>query len=122
MPAIVLAVTAFLAGCTALGREDVRNTGEQLAAAGFDIKLAGSPARRNHLDTLPRHRLISLHRDDRAYYIYADPDWCECLYAGSQADYAAYRRLSIIEEQEDAVVRNADASMDWDLWGPWSHR
>lgn len=119
---MALAVAAFLAGCTALGRDDVRNTEEQLAAAGFDIKLGGTPARRDHLDTLPRHRLIRLHRDGRAYYIYADPEWCECLYAGGQADYEAYRRLAIIEEREEAVVRSADALMDWGLWGPWSYR
>jgi hypothetical protein len=56
-------------------------------------------------------------------YFYADPDFCKCLYAGSQQDYSRYRQLAIqqqiAQEQMDAAEMNEDAAMDWGMWGPF---
>jgi hypothetical protein len=125
MPGLALAVAALLVGCTAIGRDDAQDTEQQLAAAGFDIKLADSPARRDHLETLPQHQLVRFDRDGRPYYVYADPEWCKCMYVGNQADYDAYQRLTaqeeVAEEQEETAAMSEDAAMDWDLWGPWPY-
>jgi hypothetical protein len=122
---ITLATAALLAGCSAIGRDDARDTEQQLAAAGFDIKLADSPARRDHLETLPQHELVRVDRDSRPYYVYADPESCACMYVGNQADYDAYQRLTaqeeMAEEKEEAAAMSEDAAMDWDLWGPWPY-
>jgi|SRR5918992_6000839 hypothetical protein len=124
-PGIAIAMAALLAGCTAIGRDDAQDTEQQLAAAGFDIKLADNPARRDHLATLPQHTLARFDRDGRPYYVYADPEWCKCMYVGNQADYDAYERLTaqeeIAEEKEEAAAMSEDAAMDWDLWGPWPY-
>jgi hypothetical protein len=124
-PGIAIAVAALLAGCTTFERDDVQDTEQQLAAAGFDIKLADNPARRDHLATLPQHTLARFDRDGRPYYVYADPDWCKCMYVGNQADYDAYERLiaqeEVAEEKEEAAAMSEDAAMDWDLWGPWPY-
>lgn len=125
LPGIALAMAALIAGCTAIERDDAQDTEQQLAAAGFDIKLADSPARRDHLETLPQHRLVRFDRDGRPYYVFADSDWCKCMYVGNQADYDAYQRLTaqeeVAEEQEEAAAMTADADMEWDLWGPWPY-
>jgi hypothetical protein len=124
-PGLALVVAALLVGCTAIEGDDARDTEQQLAAAGFDIKLADSPARREHLETLPQHQLVRFERDGRPYYVFADPEWCKCMYAGNQADYDAYQRLAaqqeVAEEQEQAAAMEEDASMNWDLWGPWPY-
>lgn len=125
LPGIALAMVALVAACTTFERDDAEDTEAQLAAAGFDIKLADNPARREHVETLPQHKLVRFDRDGRPYYVYADPEWCKCMYVGNQADYDAYQRLTaqeeIAEEKEEAAAMSEDAAMDWDLWGPWPY-
>jgi hypothetical protein len=125
LPGIAVAMVALVAACTTFEREDAEDTEAQLAAAGFDIKLADNPPRREHLETLPQHKLVRFDRDGQPYYVYADPEWCKCMYVGNQTDYDAYQRLTaqeeIAEEKEEAAAMSEDAAMDWDLWGPWPY-
>ena len=61
-----------------------------LAAAGFDLKMADTPAKLERIKKLPQLRLAQVEHKGRQVYVYTDAQGCQCLYAG---DEIAYRRL-----------------------------
>lgn len=112
----VIGMMVLLAGCAAIEREDAEQTEQTLAAAGFQIKLADTPEKMAHLQTLTQHELVMHPADGAVRYIYADARFCQCLYAGDEQAYDAYQRL--VQERRIAEM-NEDAAMNWSLWGPW---
>jgi hypothetical protein len=119
--AVVLFVGLF--GCTYFRKQDADKTEATLAAAGFRMKPADTPKRQAALSQLPVRKLVSRVHDGKVFYFYADPDFCKCLYVGSEAEYSKYRQLAIqqkiAQEQVDAAEMNEDAMMDWGMWGPF---
>jgi hypothetical protein len=51
--------------------------------------------------------------------VYADPDFCKCIYVGTELAYGRYQNLvigqRIAEEQQDTEVNLGT----WGVWGPW---
>jgi hypothetical protein len=80
----------------------VQNTEGLLTQAGFKKLPADTPQRAEHLQTLRAHRLIQRKSDGKAYYVYADPDYCKCLYVGNEAAYATYKTL--VRQQDEAMA------------------
>ena len=120
--AVVLIVV--LAGCAAMRQEHARDKENMLAAAGFQMKPANTPNRVAHLQTLTPLKLLPYTRSDgKLLYVYADPKGCNCLYVGDETAYQRYRALAqqqkIAQEQMVTAQMNADAAMDWGLWGPY---
>ena len=120
--AVVLIV--MLAGCAAMRQERARDKENMLAAAGFQMKPADTPNRVAHLQTLTPLKLLPYTRTDgKLLYVYADPKGCNCLYVGDETAYQRYRELAqqqkIAQEQMVTAQMNADAAMDWGLWGPY---
>jgi hypothetical protein len=105
-----------LAGCAAVEKSDSTDTEQMLAAAGFKMKLADTPAKLAHLQTLTQRKVVVHERNGKNYYVYADADYCKCLYAGNQENYQSYEKMS---EKQSIAEMNEDASMDWGMWGPW---
>ena len=94
-------------------------TEQLLAATGFEMKLADTPEKLANLSTLtPRRTLIPQERDDRLYYVYADPDLCKCLYVGTSTQYERALQKSFASDQSIAIGEELNA-LAWDLWGPW---
>jgi hypothetical protein len=94
-----------------------RTTEQLLAAVGFQIKLADTPEKLANLRTLtPRRTLIPQAQDDRVYYIYADPDLCECLYVGPSAQYQRALQKSL---ETDQLIAIQQQPIVWGLWGTW---
>jgi len=122
---VLLGVTASLAvsGCTYFRRQDADKTESTLAAAGFRMKPADTPKRQASLATFPVRKIVSRMHDGQVVYFYADPDFCKCLYVGSQQEYGRYKQLAIqqqiAQEQIEAAEMNEDAAMDWGMWGPF---
>jgi hypothetical protein len=49
------------------------------------------------------HKLIRRKSGDgKAYYVYADPNYCQCMYVGSESAYATYKTL--VKEQDEAMA------------------
>ena len=120
--AVVLIVV--LAGCAAMRQERARDKENMLAAAGFQMKPADTPKRVAHLQTLTPLKLLPYTRSDgKLLYVYADPKGCNCLYVGDETAYQRYRALQqeqkVAQEQMVTAQMNADAAMDWGLWGPY---
>ena len=120
--AVVLIVV--LAGCAAMRQERARDKENMLAAAGFQMKPADTPKRVAHLQMLTPLKLLPYTRSDgKLLYVYADPKGCNCLYVGDETAYQRYRALEqqqkVAQEQMVTAQMNADAAMDWGLWGPY---
>lgn len=121
-PYRVLAVAAtLLAGCVTMQNEDYLQTERLLAAAGFQSKIANTPAKFNSLRNLPQNRIVMGQKDGVTRYLYADTTVCGCLYYGDQPAYDRYQQLALeqrlVEGQWVAMEWDA-GTMDWDAWGP----
>jgi hypothetical protein len=121
LPVLVMALA--VGGCAAMHRQEAKDTGDLLVAAGFRPKPADTPARAQQLSAMPPLKMIAQSKDGNLVYRYADPYSCNCLYVGDQQAYAEYRRLAlekqIADERLQAAQAEEDMAMDWDLWGPW---
>ena len=121
---VAVVLIAVLAGCAAMRQERARDKENMLAAAGFQMKPADTPKRVAHLQLLTPLRLLPYTRSDgKLLYVYADPKGCNCLYVGDETAYQRYRALEqqqkVAQEQMVTAQMNADAAMDWGLWGPY---
>src|SRR5438105_5389979 len=93
-----------------------RTTEQLLAAVGFQMKPADTPEKLANLRSLtPRRTLIPQANGDRLYYIYADPDLCECLYVGTSVQYQ--RALQKSFETDQLVAIQQQLPIVWGLWG-----
>jgi hypothetical protein len=117
----ILVLAASTAACVTTAVEDKE---DMLAAAGFKIKPADTPAKIASLTALPAHKFVMNTQSGQPSYLYADPTICKCLYYGDQTAYAAYQQMAA--EQRVADRRLIQATMlqdtpwnDWAPWGPW---
>ena len=120
LPLVALGLS--LTGCAAIRGHQTAETEEVLAAAGFQMKPADTPAKLAHLQTLTPRKVVRYTRDGQVHYVYADPETCKCLYVGDEQRYQKFQELSlqkkIADEQRSAARANWEASMNW--WGgPW---
>jgi hypothetical protein len=120
---VVSVVAVLLGGCAAIQREEAQQTESTLSAAGFQMKLADTPERLAHLQTMRPLKVVPHLKDGKLLYVYADPTGCKCLYIGDEQAYQRYQALAIREkltqEQMMAAQMNEDAAMNWGLWGPF---
>ena len=115
--AILCAVlAAVLAGCQMVETSEAEDTGQVLAAAGFQMKVATTPEQMANLEKLAQRKLVIQEQNGQSRYVYADAQDCKCVYVGSERNYDEYQRLSV---QEQIAEDNADAPLDWNGWGPW---
>ena len=119
--AAVLAVVALvLQGCTI--PQNTARMEALMIKAGFQVRRADTPERLAHLKTLTLRKLVRHDRDGAPYYVYADPDGCQCVYVGNEAAYQQYRKLAQ-ESQAAAVQQLAEGgsrdSMRWGVWDPF---
>src|SRR5882672_35761 len=92
---LVLATAFAVGGCAAMRRQEARDTGDLLVAAGFSSKPADTPGRERQLRALPPLKMESQSKDGHLVYRYADPYSCDCLYVGDEQAYAEYERLAL---------------------------
>jgi hypothetical protein len=102
--AIALAAALAVAGCAGSPKEPP--TFQQmnaLAAAGFDLKMADTPAKLERIGKLPQLQLAQIEFKGRQVYVYSDAQGCQCVYAG---DENAYRRLIYQARQQQLDQRS----------------
>jgi hypothetical protein len=118
-----LALGAALTGCAAIDRHEAEQTEQLLAAAGFQMRSADTPAKLADLQRLQQHKLVRHERDGETTYVYADATDCKCLYTGNQASYDEFQKLRVQEDVASqemmAAEMNQQAAMNWEMWGPW---
>jgi hypothetical protein len=106
---------------TAEGEWSTTTTEQLLTAAGFQKKVADTPAKLAHLGTLtPSRKLVTHRQDGRLYYVYADPVVCNCMYVGTAAQYQVALERRRESEQLVAMQELLDDDSDvWNIWAPW---
>ena len=120
----LLSVVLFVSACAGMLRRAAIDQERVLAAAGFRMKLANTPERRMHLLKFSPQRQLTPHTvDGQLRFVYADADYCNCVYVGSEAANQRYQKLAIekrISEQQLAAANaNQAAAMNWSAWGGW---
>jgi cell division protein YceG involved in septum cleavage len=118
---VVVALAVALAGCAAMQTAQTQSTEQLLSASGFHMKLADNPAKQAKLATLMPNKIVPHDHNGKVLYVYADPA-NNRLFVGDQQAYQNFQTLAvakqIAEDQRQAAAMNADAAMDWDMWGP----
>lgn len=78
-------------------------TGMRLEDAGFKMREANTPQKMERLRKLTPHKLIARQRNGVPYYLYADPDYCKCLFVGDRLAFENYRAMPQQPLQPDDV-------------------
>ena len=120
---ILIAAIAFFSGCAAIEKRDTMQMERTLAAAGFHMRFSESPEQHANTQAMTQRKLVPQVVDGRNVYVYADSEYCMCVYVGSEEAYQRYQRIAIqqklADERMQAAEMNEDAALDWGAWGPW---
>jgi len=119
--ALALALAALaLPGCAV--PQNTARMEDLMIKAGFQVRRADTPERLAHLKSLTPRTLVRHDRDGTPYYVFADPEGCQCIYVGNEAAYKQYRALA--QESQAAAVKELAGSgsgdtMRWGVWDPF---
>jgi hypothetical protein len=117
-----LGAVVLLVALTACQSSGILQQENDLAAAGFTVRIADTAERQAMLNRLPANRFVQRVNGNDVHYVYADPNVCGCLYIGTQQDFAQYvsnQQLDFEQAQRIAFLNYYDAAWNWDAWGPW---
>ena len=85
-----LLVTMLFVGPAAAGQE---GTDMKLEDMGFIMRPATTPTQMERLRLLPPRKFVRRTKGDRRYYLYADPDFCRCVFVGNELAMKNYQAL-----------------------------
>lgn len=117
-PGIIFATALLISGCQS-PQQAVQSKEDLLAAAGFTINPANTPARLVSMRKLPPHKFVQQTNGGNVVWVYADPTVCQCVYFGDQTAWSNYRAMvfakQLANEQQMTAIMNQNA---FDF-GPW---
>ncbi len=122
MVAVLIGGT-LVSGCMAIERDNALQTERTLAAAGFQMKFADDSSKLQSAGGLPQRTLVPQSMDGETRFVYADAEFCKCVYVGTERAYQHYEKLAIQQQISNARLSAAEAqesaSMNWGMWGGW---
>ncbi len=65
----------------------------KLEDMGFVMRPALTPGQVERLRLLPARQFIARTKNGRRYFLYADPDYCKCVFLGDELAMKNYRDL-----------------------------
>ncbi len=117
--AAALLALAATAGCTMIEHQQANSTEQLLAAGGFSIKAADTPQKLAALQQMKQRKLLRRKGPDgNPQFLFADAQFCRCLYVGDEAAYQNYQRLSV---QQQIADDNREAALDASMDSPWAY-
>lgn len=120
-PASAVALGLLTAACQSTAGM-IQNKEDMLAAAGFIVQPADTPAKLAALKSLPPHKFVQQTKGATVVYLYGDPTVCRCVYFGTQQAYGTYRAMvfqkNIADEQQMTATMQQQAAFDFGPWGP----
>jgi hypothetical protein len=115
-----IALGLAISGCGAA----VEQKEDLLTAAGFQYRPADTPERVAALARLPAHKFVRQVTNGQAFWLYADPTVCKCVYAGSDSAFSAYKQAvfqqKLADENLMAAQMYQDATVNQFELGPWA--
>jgi hypothetical protein len=114
---LILAPGLFmaLAGCAGKHVNKTLHAEEALAAAGFQLKMADTPAKIERISGIPQKRVVWAMIKDREFYLWADAAGCRCYYKGTRQNYEQLLQ-NRWEEKADQHTNWYQAQHDDPLW------
>jgi hypothetical protein len=76
-----------LAGCAGKPVNKTLQAEEVLVAAGFQLKMANSPAKLERISNIPQKQIMWAMLKGREAFIWADAAGCQCYYQGTRQNY-----------------------------------
>ena len=113
---------ALIGACTTIERQEAESDEDLLSAAGFDMLVADTPAKQTQLRAMKQRKILRREKDGQLNFLYADAEFCKCLFVGTEADYQQFQRLALkrenaIARQEAALDADEAGIYDWGMWG-----
>ncbi len=75
----------------------------KLEDAGFVMRRADTPEKLSQAKRVPPRRFIARVKNGKRYYIYADPETCQCVFIGNAVAMQAFRDMRAKLQQPDAA-------------------
>jgi len=127
--ALALAFSAGGLAACATPQSMTDNMEHMLAAAGFLEKPANTPRRQEKLASLQPYRILSQRVTaggrDTVGYVYADPQFCHCVFVGSAEAYQRFQQMAfqehLAQEQMAASDMANEDAFGWGEWGPYPY-
>jgi len=104
-----------LAGCAGKPVNKTLQAEEALAAAGFQLKTADTPAKVERISRIPQKKVVRAMIKDREFYLWADEAGCRCYYKGTRRNYEQLRQNQR-EAKADQRIYWYEAQHDDPLW------
>lgn len=114
----LLACSVFAAVLIAVGSgcASTKQTEDLLTAAGFKARPATTAAQQTQLKSLPTHKVSTIEKGGKKYYVYPDAAK-NVIYVGDSAQYEQYQKLrkqqQWAEEQANPAVQLQDDTAFW---------
>ena len=123
-PILIILMALALFSCAAMRRDAAIDKERILAAAGFQMKLADTSDKRARLTAFsPQRKLAAQTIDGQLRFVYADAEYCKCVYVGTEQAHQRFQKLALEKRISDQQVQAADANeaaaMQWGAWGGW---
>jgi hypothetical protein len=124
----VLTVLMFAATDAPLSAQEGRDM--KLEDAGFVMRSADTADKLQRLRRLPPRVFVSRRKGEQRYYLYADPDYCRCVFVGNAAAMQAFKDMAakgrtlvppvpnlpaIGVSPENQIVRDMDDDLNSDI-------
>ncbi|HQR53939.1 MAG TPA: hypothetical protein PLZ79_11765 [Burkholderiales bacterium] len=114
---------SLAAGCAAIEKTNTAEEEHMLAASGFQMKLADTPERMKKVAAMPQRKFTKVpYKDGTVRWIWADAQYCKCIYAGTEAAYGRYWKMAMnqaIATDEAQAAMATDLYGDSGVWGAW---
>ena len=116
--ALILAAVAVLtlAGCAGAPIDKTLQTEELLGTAGFQLKMADTPAKFERISRIPQKQVIRGMVKGREVYVWADAAGCRCYYTGTRQNYEQMVQIQQ-ENRSQRYINLYDAQNNDPLWG-----
>jgi len=109
-------VVLIIAGCAGTPVDKTLQAEELLGTAGFQLKMADTPAKLERISRIPQKQVVRGMVKDREFYIWADAAGCRCYYAGTRQNYEQMMQI-LQENQAQYRINLYDAQNNDPLWG-----
>ena len=95
----------------------------RLRSAGFKVRPAATAQEIDLLRRAPARVMLSRTEQGRRYYVFADPDFCKCVFVGDEQALRTYRETSMSPNPPppatEMVIREMDTALgQTPLFGP----
>jgi hypothetical protein len=88
---VIALIVGLFGGAVAAGQE---GADMKLEDVGFTMRPANTTEQMERLRLLPARKFVARTKNGSRYYLYADPDYCRCIFVGNELAMKNYRALN----------------------------